>query len=202
MKPKHYAILGGGFVGGLVVGILAGRAREKNRVRELVAAYADRFGAPVTWSLAFADRESHFNPEARGDFDWPHRECRAGAGCYAHDVLENPIYAENPYRDERDIWISYGVFQLLSPYQLAHAIEARLLPPDASPEELLDLDVNLTLGVQNVLALYRETDGDFIEARLRAAGCHDCGRYEIIVEHAIETAARWSIDTSGSVHAA
>lgn len=195
--------LAGGFVGGLLVGwLLTGRKGHlvpRGSIQTLIATEADRQGLPRSWALAFADLESQFNPEAIGDRDWPSRPCRAGRGCYEEDVLGNPVYEDNPNRERRAAWVSYGLFQLLSPFALERAIRQQLVSPDAPPEALLDVDINVQLGVASIKNLFEATGGDFVEARFRAAGCADrqCDRAEVIASRAAGAMDDWGIEALG-----
>lgn len=137
----------------------------------LVQDVAIRADFDPRWALAWADLESGFKTDSIHDTDWPHRRCGRGSGCYEEEVLANPAYEHNPFLYERDLWVGYGLYALLSPYWLDKAIKAGLVSMTDPPYVLADPIVNVHLGVGMLKDLYARTGGDFTAARGIAKGC-------------------------------
>lgn len=158
--------------GGVLGAVLLLRGKERSRfvrtntptpqVKEVLEREARAQGVPIPWVMAWVDVESGFKDALAGDRWWPFTPK------FDRYVLQNPIYAQNPFRHERALWVSYGLFQLLSPHWL-HRVD-----PNASPEILANLETNARLGVGMLADLRACTGGDFVWARLIAKGCASC----------------------------
>lgn len=165
------------------------------QVRAVLEGEAQRQGVPLNWVLAWTELESSWSTNRTGDLWWPWRGCGSGHGCYRDEVLWNPAYASNPHRFRRGAWFSYGLFQLLAPFVLAHAIDQHLVPLDAPPEVLFDGALNAKLGVAMLRRLIARTGGDFVESRWIAAGCTGgrCSRGPLIASRARAAMRKWGI---------
>jgi len=125
------------------------------------AALAHDVALPVV--LAFADVESRFNPDAEGDAQWPFKVAHGQSLTnWQRHVRDNPHFRDNPWREDPARWISYGLFQLLSPFH-ARANE--------DPRALLDPTTNADRGASFIATLLRRANGDAEAARLGYVGC-------------------------------
>lgn len=111
------------------------------RMRNLIRAEAIRQGVPVELALATARVESAFDPAREGDKNWH---------------LNLPRFAKNvpaksPYRAYPELWHSYGLFQLLAPYNVSEHEDPRIL---------LDPAINAQRGVAYLKRLYDRFNGD------------------------------------------
>lgn len=120
----------------------------------LIRSTARAAGLPEEIALATAEVESNFNPDARGDLQW---HARRGGELYRKNVLNNPRLAANPARLQPERWISFGLFQLLSPHYVL---------PHEPPEALADPEVNTERGVRLLKRLYTLYDGDTDKIRV------------------------------------
>ena len=124
---------------------------------QFIAAKAHNAGVPPELALAFAWLESRFDPAAKGDALWAEKY----PDRYKRFVLENPALSANPYKHDRALWHSYGLFQLLAPH-FVHGSE--------HPHLLYNIDVNTDRALTFIKRLLRENGGDFVATRLAYAG--------------------------------
>lgn len=124
-------------------------------IRALIAPIAKKYGVPLRVALAFAWLESRFNPKAEGDLEW-----YKGAN-FKSAVTNNKKFAKNPYRTIPEVWHSYGLFQLLSPYY-TNANE--------SPKVLLEPTVNTDRAMKKIALSLKTAKGDVRQARIIYAG--------------------------------
>jgi Transglycosylase SLT domain len=125
----------------------------------IIRAAADKAGLSRRVALAFAWIESRHNPRAAGDLLWHERD---GGKLYRLHVLGQKRLANNPDRERRELWHSYGLFQLLACY---HVLDTE------SPLRLYDPVVNAERGCAAIARLIRRTKGDVRGARLAYVGC-------------------------------
>lgn len=117
-------------------------------------------GVPLQVALAFARVETDFNPNAQGDLDWPKKKPAN------YRVLVKEGRPTNPYRDQPELWHSYGLYQL----HAAHHVKG-----DEDPRKLLDLAVNIPRAMTQIARLLQAAGGDPLEARYRYVGCGEGG---------------------------
>lgn len=127
-------------------------------IRNIIAVAAKKYGVPLRVALAFAWLESRFKPYAEGDKSWA--EWNMGER-YRKNVLNNPKFADNPYRLDKKIWHSYGLFQLLAPY---------FVSGKENPTALLDPTINADRGVRKIANSLKVAGGDVRKARVIYAG--------------------------------
>jgi len=158
-------------------------------VQKAIVAEAKRQGVNPAVALLFADVESGFSQGAIGDRNWPYR-----GDNWERYVFNNPRLQGNPYLLDRELWVSYGVYQLLAPYHL------HLYDPIANPRALLGLQTNVRLGVAKVKRLLSKY-GDVLAARL----AYVCGspsacsvdRAETVASRLETKAGKWDIYLGG-----
>ena len=136
-------------------------ARQKAN-REIIIAEAKRQGVPVRVALTFAWLESKFNEKAAGDLDWAKNK----PDKYKEFVLDNPNLRAHPLRNKKEVWHSYGLFQLLAP----HVIKGT-----EDQASLYDARKNAQIGVGKLKALLKTHDGDVNKVRLAFAGALKLG---------------------------
>lgn len=119
-------------------------------IRELIRAAARRNGVPERLALAIARAESGFNPRAAGDLKWWEDAAR----------FERVVPKSNPFRTQRPLWHSYGLFQLLAPYHVVG-------PED--PRVLFDPGINADRGTAFLARLVKRY-GDWDRVRLAYVG--------------------------------
>lgn len=128
----------------------------------LIRSEANEAGIDPRQALLWADLESGLHSSAVGDSDWPFRE---GGGTWRRFVVDNAKYEGNPFTRYQSIWVSYGLFQLLSPFWLWR------VDPMEDPRILLDAELNARLGTSVLMKqLLSRHEGDLYLARL-SAGC-------------------------------
>jgi hypothetical protein len=127
-------------------------------IRALITASANKHGVPPSVALAFAWLESKFNPNARGDLTWHTWE---GGKRFQENVLDNPKFANNPYKNQPELWHSYGLFQLLSPY-FTKEME--------NPQVLYDPNINTERAMVKIANSLKAANGSVVHARLIYAG--------------------------------
>jgi soluble lytic murein transglycosylase-like protein len=132
-------------------------SQQRAEMIALIREKARAAGLPEEVALATAEVESGFNPDARGDLQW---HTRKGGELYRKNVLANPRLAANPARLQPERWVSFGLFQLLSP----HFVE-----PHEAPEVLADPDLNAERGVRYLKRLYAKYQGDTDKVRVHYA---------------------------------
>lgn len=80
---------------------------------------------------------------------------------YQKIVLDSEKFKNNAFRNDKNRWHSYGLFQLLAPYvSLANE----------DPRLLLDPTINATRGIQKLKNLLAKYNGDVYKARIDFAG--------------------------------
>jgi len=200
-RAPLYAFLGG--IGLVTIGaLLLGRRRSEfpgagrpslpatvpattGAVQKAIVAEANRQGVNPAVALLFADVESGFQAGAVGDKNWPYR-----GDNWERFVLNNPRLQGNPYLMDRELWVSYGVYQLLAPFHLHYH------DPMANPRSLLNLNTNVRVGVAKIKRLLSKY-GDPLAARM----AYVCGspsacstsRAELIASRLESKAGRWNI---------
>jgi hypothetical protein len=141
-----------------------------DQIKAIIKAEAGAQGVNPKLALLFADLESRFNPDAVGDRDWPFRSDN-----WQRFVRDNPRYAANPFRTDRDLWVSYGLFQLLSPFELWRE------NPNADPSTLLDVRTNARLGVAKIRRLQERFGVDPLKIRIAyVCGSLKCSRDKML----------------------
>ncbi len=147
-------------------------------MQQAIAAEASRQGVDPAVALLFADLESGFK-NVTGDSWWPAKKLPDGRTNWEVYVRDNPAFTNNPYRDVPPLWISYGPFQLLSPFSLPD--------PKADPRLLFELAVNIRLGVAKIKQLSKLYGGNLVKMRLAyvcgsATGCSSKRTAEITAQ--------------------
>lgn len=122
------------------------------RMRQIIRAEAIRQGVPVEVALATARLESNFDSSAAGDLNWHKNAAR-----FAN------VPASSPYRNQPELWHSYGLFQLLAPYHVRG---------DEDPRVLFDPQVNAERGIGFLRRLLLAHHGDLNKVRLYYTGAH------------------------------
>lgn len=127
-------------------------------IRDMIAVSAKKYGVPLRVALAFAWLESRFNPKAKGDLNWAKWD---NGSRYKKYVLNNPVFAKNPYRNTPEVWHSYGIFQLLAPHFVS-GVE--------NPAILYIPEINIDKGVKKIANSLKASKGNVAEARIIYAG--------------------------------
>lgn len=117
--------------------------QPRSEIEKIIIDEANRQGVDPRIALLFADLESGLKPATTGDHDWPYRE-QNGVTMYERFVLQNDTYNNNPWRDDPSVWISYGLFQLLSPHYLY------FYDRNAHPAKLLDPQINSKIAIKRI----------------------------------------------------
>lgn len=124
---------------------------SRSDIRALITLESKRVGLEPAIALATARAESNFKADAEGDLGWHKRP----------DRFDRVVPRDNPYRNQRELWHSYGVFQLLAPY---HVMDGE------HPRVLLDPQVNVKRGVAFLRRLSLRHNGDPDAIRLAYTG--------------------------------
>lgn len=140
-------------------------------IEQAIASEASRQGVDPKVAIAFARVESGMKPGSIGDRAWPERVRGDGRTNHQALVLGNAKFNNNPYRNQPELWVSYGLFQLLAVYSLDSM-------PDADPRILLNPATNIRLGVAKIKMRLDQYGGDVLKARIAykcgsATGCSD-----------------------------
>ena len=186
-----------------VFGFLVLTRREKSDIivpdsvpvsaaKERIKAEALKQGVDPRIALTFADLESRFQSGAVGDKTWPFRGDK-----WERFVQNNPRYSANQFRDQRDPWVSYGFFQLLSAFELWRE------DPNADPRILALPEVNARLGVAKIKRLQDEFGNDPLKIRIKyvcgnIAKC-DPGKVLSIARKISKTAPKHGLDLGPTV---
>jgi hypothetical protein len=128
-------------------------------VQKAIVAEARRQGVDPAVALLFADLETSFR-NVRGDSGWPFRRRSDGRTNWEALVRDSSTLADNPYRGRPELWVSYGPFQLLSPFTIAS------YNPMADPRVLDNVALNVRLGVAKIKRLSDKYGGDVERMRL------------------------------------
>lgn len=128
-------------------------------IKAIITEEARKQGLNPNIALLFAFLESRFENKL-GDSRWPFLKDKYGRSNWEKAVLNSEKLKYNPHVDQKELWISYGPFQILSAYHL-HKIN-----PNASPMILSDIRTNIALGVQIIKNLQRTYNGDLRKMRL------------------------------------
>lgn len=162
-------------------GASSNSSASRDAAIKLIREEAAKQGLPASIALAFAEAESGFDPLAEGDKQWPDKQPEL----YRKLVLEDPRRAANPARTQRELWHSYGLFQLLAPY---HA------RPKEDPRVLLEPRLNAQRGIAFIKSLLAKHRDDLVEARLAYAGALNVSRAEQnrVLERFAKIYQRWS----------
>ena len=134
-------------------------APSRMELMTLIADQARAIGLHPALAIAFADRESQLDPNAEGDKEWPNKN---NGDNYRRFVLQSPKFTNNPWRNQPELWHSYGLFQLLAPFHLEG---------HEHPHTLLHPVINAQRGVRAVKHAVDLSSGDLYEARRRYVGC-------------------------------
>ena len=145
---------------------------------QYIAGKAHAAGVPTELALAFAWLESRFNPAAKGDLLWadkfPDR--------YKRYVLENPALSANPYKHDRALWHSYGLFGLMA----AHFTRGA-----EHPHLLYNHEVNTDRALVFIKRLLRENGNDPVATRLAYAGAGNAAvETQQLLESRVKSALR------------
>ena len=116
-------------------------------MESLIRRTARRHGVPEPIALATAWLESRMNPDAEGDLLWHLDE----------DRFERVVPNDFSWRWQRDLWHSYGLFQLLAPYHVARS---------ENPTVLLDPEINANRAMVALKRLIKRHKGDVNAVRL------------------------------------
>jgi hypothetical protein len=127
-------------------------------IRALITASARKHGVPPEIALAFAWLESKFDPNAKGDLTWHLWE---NGKRYQENVLQNPKFVNNPYKNQAELWHSYGLFQLLAPH---------FLSGNENPQILYDPEINTDRAMVKIANSLKKANGSVVHARLIYAG--------------------------------
>ena len=136
-------------------------------VMTAIVAESKRQGVNPAVALLFADLETSFK-NVRGDKTWPDRRRADGRTNWEALVRDSSTLAVNPFRFQRQLWVSYGPFQLLSPYEIAR------YNPKADPRILDNVPLNVRLGVAKIKRL-TDKYGDDLDALRLAYTCGSPG---------------------------
>ena len=123
---------------------------EREAMRFLIRSEANFQGVEPLICLAFARVETNntFDPTLEGDKRW-HLDVERYERCVPKD---------SPFRDQPELWHSYGLFQLLAPFHIRTY--------DEDPRVLLQPLVNAARGVARIGNLARRHGGDLDKMRL------------------------------------
>jgi hypothetical protein len=146
------------------------KAMPRDQAIALIKAEAGSQGVDPKLALVFADLESNFKSNAIGDKTWHARRNSKGVTRWKQFVFDNPRYVRSPFRDEKHLWASYGLFQLLSPFELWRE------DANADPRILLDPKINARLAVAKLKRLQDRFGTDPLKIRLAYGGCTVTGR--------------------------
>lgn len=133
-------------------------------IQNIIVAEAKRQGLDPAVALLFADLETGIK-NTTGDDRWPYRVRNDGRTNWEATVRDESRYDTNPYKNNPDIWISYGPFQLLSPHTVYQ------FDRNADPRKLADVKLNTKLAVAKIIRLRELYKGDV--SRMRHA--YVCG---------------------------
>jgi hypothetical protein len=160
--------------------------------KEQIKAEALKQGVDPRIALTFADLESRFQSGAVGDRTWPFRGDK-----WERFVRDNPRYSANQFRNQRDLWVSYGLFQLLSPFELWRE------EPNADPRILALPEVNARLGVAKIKRLQDEFGKDPLKIRIKyvCGSIRSCdpGKVLSIARKLANTAPKHGLDLGPTV---
>jgi hypothetical protein len=145
-------------------------AIPREQARTLIKSEALKQGVDPKVALTFARLESNFKSNVVGDTTWHQRKDSQGRTRWERFVRDNPRYIKSPFRDEKHLWASYGLFQLLSPFELWRE------DPNADPRILLQPEVNTRLAVAKLKRLQDRFGKDPLKIRLAYGGCTVTGR--------------------------
>lgn len=125
--------------------------KQAPEMKALISRLAVQAGVPVPVALATAWLESRFNPNAEGDLLWHTRDAK----------FEAAVPKNHPFRSDRALWHSYGLFQLLAPYHVKM---------NENPLVLLDPEINAQRGIAFLARLMRKHAGNVDAVRLAYTG--------------------------------
>ena len=125
--------------------------------RDLIVREARAQGVAPRIPVTFAWLESRLNEKAAGDLEWAKKRPEM----YEKLVVNNPEFRTNPWRLKPEVWHSYGLFQLLSPY---------FVKGNENPSILYNPARNAALGVAKIKNLLKQHNGDVNKVRLAFAG--------------------------------
>jgi hypothetical protein len=136
-----------------------------DRIHTLIRSEAAKQGVDPKLALTFADIESKFKSNAIGDTSWYAKLNSKGVTRWDEYVGGDKRYAENPFRNQKHLWASYGLFQLLAPFELWRE------DANADPRILLDPAINARLGIAKIKRLQDKHGDDPLKIRLAYVGC-------------------------------
>jgi len=174
MKPYQKLSLAAAAVAVVVAAIRNGY-KPKSGIEKAIIDEANRQGVDPKVALAFAAAESNFQPGLVGDASWPFS---GDISNHERHVLNNPVFDSSPYRTSPGLWVSYGIYQLLSPYQL------QKYDANADPRVLLDPEINIRIGISVIKNLLKKY-GNVEDARIAyvcgsPGGCSESRSAEIV----------------------
>jgi hypothetical protein len=129
-------------------------------VQALIRAEAERQGVDPRLALTVAKIESGFRSNLTGDREWYSKVGKDGRTNWERYVRDVPAFNNNPYRNQKELWISYGLFQTLAPFHLWR--EDR----NADPRVLFDAEVNARIGVAILRAIQDRLGDDPLKIRM------------------------------------
>ena len=140
-----------------------------DQVKALIKSEAKKQGVDPRLALTFAELESNFRSNVVGERDWPFLRDSTGQTKWQRFVRDNPRYSANPFRGRQGLWVSYGLFQLLSAFELWRH------DPNGDPRDLAVPEINVRLGVAKIKRLQERFGNDPLKIRLSYVGCGETG---------------------------
>lgn len=128
-------------------------------IKSIITEEARKQGLNPKIALLFAFLESRYTNKL-GDTNWPFKRDETGKTNWEKYVLNSKTLKYNPYVDEKELWISYGPFQILSAFHI-DKIDAT-----ASPLILLDVRTNAAVAIQIIKKLQRMYGNNLEKMRL------------------------------------
>lgn len=147
-------------------------------IQKIIVAEAKKQGLDPAIALLFTELETS-SKNITGDKNWPYRKTGDGRTNWEKFVRDEKRYNDNPYREDANLWISYGPFQLLSPHVLYQ------YKANVDPRALSDVKLNAKLGIAKIIRLREKYKGDIAKMRIAyvcgtAEGCGQERREQIL----------------------
>jgi hypothetical protein len=172
MNREHLLLTGAGLLGAILV--LSRRRAAPDltplptgEVEQIIIEEARRQGVNPRIALLFASLESSFK-NVTGDTSWYARKRSDGRTNWERWVRDNDQYNDNPYRYQKELWVSYGPFQLLAPFNLSYYNR------NANPRVLGQVPVNAKVAIAKIKRLGEKYNWDVAKMRL----AYRCGTAE------------------------
>jgi hypothetical protein len=143
---------------------------------------AEKQGIDPALALTVAKIESGFRSNTLGDKEWYLKKTSDGRTNWERYVRDVAAFKNNPYRDQRELWISYGLFQTLAPFYLWRE------DVDADPRVLLKPHVNARIGVAILRRLQEKFGDDPLKIRL----AYVCGNVGCSVDKSMRIATTFA----------